>query len=872
MTSNHNIGKRRRGRRTDRRGVVGVLSMMFMVLFGSLAVAMAVVSQGNLQTAQTQLLVNNAIGATDTGLSVASARLQRAAVQFRIEKGEIDADYAEDLWDGTLDAADGEVLDADDNAQTDGIRAILVTMHAADTTVAITPSYTSQADWLVADPLVLDQVNGQATTATQITYIPLPAQGVIRAVVTGYSWDWVSQRWISRTSQQDFNVVKRIKHAILGSSRLMIGKNVQVNGPLGVRYTDVDFANGHPLVVLSDFSGLDPALDQKINDLYDAVLSDDTNGDNRLRSQHTIESAGLASLNTEDYDGDGDPDAAFSDSNGDGSVDEFDVFLDHYDIDGNGKVVLSSALTAGTPAELLSPEFGDIDENLAYLIDSAVPDRDGNGVVDHRDRSLGYRDGVIDYRDRYAKIRGPVALRVQRSTWEAADDGDGSTVDDYQDYVEGVIRTTDGDRPISFDVDDSELPEIETDTFDSASSDLAAAADGPSFATQAGVPGALWTPVLDANNIAVGQQFSASISTTTEATPYGSGAAADYYTRPVFENIVFKDVVIPRGLNALFINCTFAGVTRVENHLDNTHQSWQFYGVQLSDGALRYPPPPEDSEAQLDNDYFTIEIIQPGGFDIPRLVAPMPDGSFRPCVNTKLLSNNIRFHDCTFVGSIVADKPNNYTQVRNKLQFTGATRFYEKHPDRPEDPDYNPESSDLDEIEKSSMMLPHYSVDIGTNNASYAQDVNLRGLVIAGVLDVRGQATVDGALLLTFAPSTSDPALQHFGVAAGNPANFNTTLGYFGPDDGDQEGFNLSNLIDLDGDGTLDIGWDEDGDGVPDPDADPAISTAVSFNGFGRVVINWDPDIVMPDGLIAPIQIEPIASTYREGRLISADY
>ena len=45
------------------------------------------------------------------------------------------------------------------------------------------------------------------------------------------------------------------------------------------------------------------------------------------------------------------------------------------------------------------------------------------------------------------------------------------------------------------------------------------------------------------------------------------------------------------GLNALFIDCTFAGVTRVESYQNNSHVSWQFYGVQESDLSLKYPPP-----------------------------------------------------------------------------------------------------------------------------------------------------------------------------------------------------------------------------------------------------------------------------------------
>ena len=56
-----------------RRGVAAVLSMMFMVLFGSLAAAMAVVSQGNLRTANSHLVVSRALGCVDTGMTVAIA-------------------------------------------------------------------------------------------------------------------------------------------------------------------------------------------------------------------------------------------------------------------------------------------------------------------------------------------------------------------------------------------------------------------------------------------------------------------------------------------------------------------------------------------------------------------------------------------------------------------------------------------------------------------------------------------------------------------------------------------------------------------------------------------------------------------------------
>ena len=50
-------------RRLTRRGIVSVLAMMILVLFGSLSVAMAIASQGNLRTASTHLHVLRAMGA-----------------------------------------------------------------------------------------------------------------------------------------------------------------------------------------------------------------------------------------------------------------------------------------------------------------------------------------------------------------------------------------------------------------------------------------------------------------------------------------------------------------------------------------------------------------------------------------------------------------------------------------------------------------------------------------------------------------------------------------------------------------------------------------------------------------------------------------
>ena len=221
--------------------------------------------------------------------------------------------------------------------------------------------------------------------------------------------------------------------------------------------------------------------------------------------------------------------------------------------------------------------------------------------------------------------------------------------------------------------------------------------------------------------------------------------------------------------------------------------------------------------------------------------------------------------------------------------------FTQTHPDYPDDADYNPSADELEHIERSSMMLPNYSVDIGTNNSDPDQDVHLRGAIIAGVIDIRGNATIEGVMLADFSPVFGESPLQLYGDPVGDPADFNITLGYFGPEDGDAEGITLSSLADLDGDGTLDIGMDTaryadgsmvpaddvDGmdpdtypdtwfDGVVDNDADwvPGdwVARAVPFNGYGRIVINWNPDLRLPDGLATPLRVDASRATYEEGR------
>jgi len=145
----------------------------------------------------------------------------------------------------------------------------------------------------------------------------------------------------------------------------------------------------------------------------------------------------------------------------------------------------------------------------------------------------------------------------------------------------------------------------------------------------------------------------------------------------------------------------------------------------------------------------------------------------------------------------------------------------------------------------------------------------LQGAIIAGVLDVRGNADIDGTLLLTYKPESGvAPLIDALGQPAGNPAAFNTTIGYFGPDDGDAESLDPSTLPIING--VRIAGWDTNGDGIYDMAGNlvqPPNSTPVPFNGYGRVNLRFNPTMNLPDGIMVPMQFDEIPESYREQSL-----
>ncbi|MFT5424414.1 MAG: hypothetical protein ACI89L_002209 [Phycisphaerales bacterium] len=955
----------------SRRGVASVLAMMFLIIFGSLVAAMAIASQGNVRTAATHLHVMRAMSAADTGMDIALKRIDDAASRFVLSRSDIDTAMVRALWEGDSATIGAHTVlppveKYAEGALPAGLAGALVNRHNADVNIitetgflmtAITgaaPAGLSGAVYAptgwVYTPAVALQAQGVGQTipppAYQIRYAPLADYSGIRVIVDGIVFDYSrGGRLITRTVMRDIRLVKSVDHAVVSNSRVMLGKNVQIEGSVATRFDDVTFDNGNPIVMQSDFYGLDPALDLKLDDFYASLLVSDLDGDNRLRIGHPVEGASIP-LDA-DYDGDGSPDGAFADITGDGFLDEFDLFIAHFDTNGDGRITLFAPLTDGTPADGMPSEFLDgsgvpFDADLALMIDSAFADRNGNGIfgfVDldsdniydadtetlldfdpntgtFPDADLGYRDGFIDAFDRYAKVSGTLVFAANASDWTAQQG-------DYRQKINGPINPLDEQPPMVFEATDGQMPPLDDASFDASENAIMAAADGTEFwqqvADQLGVAVAVlptWTTAM--NPGAPGSPwFNAVYSDTTldgrpdnyltaywEAAPFNAPAYTDMYYRPVFRNMVFKNVEIPVGVNGLFDNCTFVGATYVRSAIDNTHPHWNEYGAMNpgTDGfpTPRYPryiygddplleptwdapsalpaankPPSENVLMTTLNttplDKGDVKVSEEGaliGLTFAELPEPLMLGGER-IIDTKPLSNNIRFHDCLFVGSIVSDQPQVYTQVRNKLQFTGATRFTQVHPDEPANAALNPDPVDVAELVKSSMMLPNYSVDLGAFNSPPDQQVVLTGAIVAGVLDARGNTDITGTLLLTFRPQFGVlPLLDPFGLPVGNPAGFNTTLGYFGINDGDQESVDPNDLPLVAG--VPIVGWDTTGDGladVPYTDPQPPLSLPVPFNGYGRIQIRYDSTMTLPDGLLLPMSATSIRGTYQEGAL-----
>jgi hypothetical protein len=486
----------------------------------------------------------------------------------------------------------------------------------------------------------------------------------------------------------------------------------------------------------SDFAGLDPDLDTTLDTLAALLHSHDVNGDNRLNISGDDAENGIA---------------ASLDANGDGFVDDYDMFLRYADANSDGVVTATELGTSGNTqaAQLL--------ELIDTSGDSSRP---------------GYNDGQIDVLDHYTKIRGEISLLATLADWEA-----GAAGGNIQNYYRGPVVPGRGAAALTFEATDTDDYQYTPSDFDVSAFRTSATGD---LASQATTQAAAYDPGDDTSPQPLG-------TTAFESVPFDAAHPYDWYDRPVYTNMSFTDVTIPQGTNALFVNCTFIGVTFIETASDNSDADYNYAGIVEVDGSLKYP-----------SRIATVNSVA------------VPD--------TRTVSNNIRFDGCTFEGAIVSDVPDAFTHVRNKIAFTGRTRFVI-------DGSSNLSSAEKELYKRSTIFMPHYSVEMGTFIAAgdANEAVELSGTIVTGLIDMRGRIDVNGTILTTFEPiSGQEPVL-------GNTSpQFNTTLGYFSSATGDLE-------------------------------------AELPVSGVGVIHVRYNEDQSLPDGILGPIQIRAVMTTYFEG-------
>ncbi len=183
--------------------------------------------------------------------------------------------------------------------------------------------------------------------------------------------------------------------------------------------------------------------------------------------------------------------------------------------------------------------------------------------------------------------------------------------------------------------------------------------------------------------------------------------------RPVYENQTFDNVYIPVGYNPKFVNCTFNQIIYIDTNEAATLDEWShgYYNEHAIPGE-------EHQSNDEHNDH----------------------------------SNNVIFDDCTFNGPVITAVPRDYWWSKNALTFTGETTFTN---------DYMPEST---------IMAPNFGVDIGGRGYDIEgnPDSTLTGIIVGGIVDIRGRANIEGTILSMYYPDTDrGSAARYYGTNIG---------------------------------------------------------------------------------------------------------
>jgi hypothetical protein len=585
-----------------------------------------------------------------------------------------------------------------------------------------------------------------------------------------------------------FKVDKKVKFAVVGKVPIQLGRNTIVEGPVAMTNPN----KFPPILMLSDFTHFDEELKTAVEG-WSEFLQGSTAGtpnhegyDNRISANNEQEYATALA-------------AGYTDYNADAYIDEYDLFAKRFDADGDRRI---------TEEEFTNPETGRLyDGELFAAIDSI-----GAPMFDGDDVRNGYQDGVIDNSDGYAKLRGNIAMAVSADAW-AANLASGEPPKTINDMMQGtVIPTEPTMAPVRFGVPTDDMVDLNPANFEEAAvnfKNLSGAAGGASINTATVKANLTLTPDM------------ANGGWVLEESPKGSRNFQAVYKRPVFKDVTIRNCVIPKGLNALFDNVKFEGVTFIDDERDITNSSgsvstspsdgmnWARRATSGS-GSVSLGGDFKDTNADGRWDQYKINGMS-GYANITSWTAggqpilPSGAGSFaygtgasdkKSLGSTK--GNNVRFNNCVFEGPVAGSYATAYTHFANSWEFTGATKFDNKWVD--------PNAGHT----TATIVSPQVNIEMGSFTDPTQAPSTLTGVVVAGNLDIRGSSRVDGSVIIT-------------GDGAGN-----TTLAYFGASDGDTN-----------------------------PDANPE-------GGYGKLNIRYNPTLALPDGILMPVDILTVQGSYRE--------
>jgi hypothetical protein len=469
--------------------------------------------------------------------------------------------------------------------------------------------------------------------------------------------------------------------------------------------------------------------------------------------------------------------AGYADYNGDSFLDEYDLFLAEFDTNRDRQL---------TKAEFTDPVDGLLyDAELFDAIDSISgprfnEDRDedrvldpgedlnGNGVLDVDPPRAGYKDGRIDNRDGYAKIRGQITLATTETAWLSNLAPKGQVI---QDMITGPIASPDPTQPaIKFGVTNGTMIDISPENFEQCTLNYKArtASAGGTAVRSIVLRSSTTQPSGTISNVILSPNDK-NDGFVDEKTPAGSASWQARYQRPRFTNVTFTNVQIPKGLNAMFDNCTFRGVTYVDMTRNITRPGSTSITFDKNDGMT-----------------WSKRMKGTATFSNTTLLTATNSRGFEE-------GNNLHFRDCTFEGPLTGGYATAYTHFTNSWEFTGATIF----------------KNQVDQT--ATLVAPQTNIELGSFKTPSLSPSTLIGVVVAGNIDIRGNTTIDGSLVVT-------------GDGAGN-----TTLAYFG-----------------DNDGATNPGADIDG-------------------GYGKLVVRFNPLRTLPDGINSAVDLAPDITTYREG-------